>query len=237
VLNGKARQRKTLDRLPAAISIRRAGDMTEEPRPASTVIAGVLIAYPEQPGMSFAELRIRVEGLMSLFTLLEDPAFVRRRRLRYVLSLEESGPPFPLNTLQFMTGFDIEVRRVRYNPVLEIIIGASVVSSAFLYVWERVSKARTAHYEANIRQAEAEMRQDDAEISRWRSEAAIQEQILREEIAAELRSRLIRLQDQQVVAEGEEDAADRMLNRAVREAIEIERVVPVDEKGRPILKD
>jgi hypothetical protein len=211
--------------------------MTEEPRPARTVIAGVLIAYPEQPGMSLAELLIRVEGLMSLFTLLEDPAFVRRRRFRYFPSLEESGAPFPLNAFQFMTGFDIEVRRVRYNPVLEIIVGASVVASAFLYVWERVSKARTAHYEANIRQAEAEMRQDDAEISRWRSEAAIQEQILREEIAAELRSRLIRLQDQQVVAEGEEDAADRMLNRAVREAIEIERVVPVDEKGRPILKD
>jgi hypothetical protein len=208
--------------------------MTEEPQPASAVIAGVLIAYPEQPGMTFGELQARVEGLMSLFTLLEDPALVRRRRIIYIDSFEESRPPYAMDMLQDLTGFDIEIQRVRYNPVLEIIFGAGVVATGLLLLWERISKARTAHYEANIKQAEAEMREDDAEISRWRSEAAIQEQILRAEVAEVLRGRLYELKSEHIVAEGEEDAADRMLIRAVREAIEIERVVPVDEHKRPI---
>jgi type III secretion system FlhB-like substrate exporter len=78
------------------------------------------------------------------------------------------------------------------------------------------------------------MRGEDAEIMRWTSEAAIQEQILRAEVAEVLRGRLYEMQAQQVVAEGEEDAADRMLSRAVREAIAIERIVPVDEQKRPI---
>jgi hypothetical protein len=208
--------------------------MTEEPQPAIAVITGVLVAYPEQPGMTFGELQSRVEGLMSLFTLLEDPALVRRRRIIYIDSFEESRPPYPLDTLQSLTGFDIEVQRVRYNPVLEIIFGAGVGASGLLLLWERISKARTAHYEANIKQAEAEMRGEDAEIMRWTSEAAIQEQILRAEVAEVLRGRLYEMQAQHVVAEGEEDAADRMLSRAVREAIAIERIVPVDEQKRPI---
>jgi uncharacterized protein YqfA (UPF0365 family) len=139
-----------------------------------------------------------------------------------------------MDMLQRLTGLDVEVLRVRYNPVLEIILGAGVAATGLLFLWERISKARTAHYNANIKQAEAEMRRDDAEISRWRSEAAIQEQILRAEVAEVLRSRLYELQSEHLVAEGEEDAAVRMLSRAVREAVEIERVVPVDEQKRPI---
>lgn len=39
--------------------------MTEEPQPASTVIAGVLIAYAEQPGLTLDELKARAEGLVT----------------------------------------------------------------------------------------------------------------------------------------------------------------------------
>jgi hypothetical protein len=61
-----------------------------------------------------------------------------------------------------------------------------------LAIWQKISAARTAHYEANIKQAEAQMRQDDAEVRRWSSEAAIQVQILRGELAEVLRNRLTR---------------------------------------------
>jgi hypothetical protein len=47
--------------------------MTES-RPASTMIGRVLIAYPEQPGMTIRMLQIRLDGLVSLFALLVDPA-------------------------------------------------------------------------------------------------------------------------------------------------------------------
>jgi hypothetical protein len=208
--------------------------MTEESQPASTVIAGVLIAYPEQPGLALGRFQDRIEGLISLFTLLEDPELVRRRRIIYVFSLEESRPPYGMDILQRLTGLDVEVLRLRYNPVLEIILGAGVVVTGLLALWERISKTRIAHSEANIRAAEAQMRQDDAEVHRLSSEAAIQEQILRAEVAEVLRGRLNEMQGQQLVAEGEEDAADRMLSGAVREAIEIERIVPVDEHKRPI---
>ena len=59
------------------------------------------------------------------------------------------------------------------------------------------------------------MRQDDAEVRRWSSEAAIQEQILRGELAEVLRSRLYEMQSQHLVAEGEEGEADRMINGAI----------------------
>ena len=205
--------------------------MTEELGPASTVIAGVQIAYREQPRMPFGALQYRVDGLMSLFTLLEDPSLVQRRRFFYLLGRGEEGPPFALDTLQLLTAYDIEIQRIRYNPILEIIFGAGVVASGLLFLWERFSKARTAHYEATIKQAEAQMREDDAEIRRWATEAAIQEQIMRAEVAEVLPSRLFEMQNQHLIADGEEDAADRMLSRAVREAMDIERVVPVDEKG------
>jgi hypothetical protein len=208
--------------------------VTEEPQPGNAIIAGVLITYPERPGLTIGELQFRLEGLVSLFTLLEDPALVLRRRIIYFPGFGRSRPPYSLRTLQDLTGLDVEVLQVRYNPVLEIILGVGVVATGLLALWRRISKARKDHYEANIKQTEAEMREDDAEVNRWRSEAAIQEQILRAEITEVLRNRLHDMEDRQIVAENEEDTIDRMLNRAVGEIIEIERIVPVDEDRRPI---
>ena len=45
------------------------------------MIAGVLIAYAEQPGLTLDELKAGFEGLVSLFTLLEEPVVVRDRRI------------------------------------------------------------------------------------------------------------------------------------------------------------
>jgi hypothetical protein len=45
------------------------------------VIAGVLIAYAEQPGLTLDELKAGVEGLVSLYTLLEEPVVIRDRRI------------------------------------------------------------------------------------------------------------------------------------------------------------
>ena len=60
----------------------------EEPQPASTVIAGVLTAYAEQPGLTLDELKARVEGSVSLFTLSEESAVIRNRRIISSLTCE-----------------------------------------------------------------------------------------------------------------------------------------------------
>jgi hypothetical protein len=78
------------------------------------------------------------------------------------------------------------------------------------------------------------MAQDDAEVRRWSSEAAIQEQILRGELAQVLRGRLYEMQAEHLISEGQEDEADRMINRAIQETLKIERIVPVDENRKPI---
>jgi hypothetical protein len=57
---------------------------------------------------------------------------------------------------------------------------------------------------------------------------------LRGELAEVLRSRLHEMQSQHLVAEGEEDESDRMINRAIQETLKIERIVPVDENRKPI---
>jgi hypothetical protein len=77
----------------------------------------------------------------------------------------------------------------------------------------------SAHYEANKNQAEAQMAQDDAEVRRWSSEAAMQEQLLRGEVTEVLRSRLREMQSHHLVAEGEKGEADRTINRAIQEAL------------------
>jgi hypothetical protein len=61
------------------------------------------------------------------------------------------------------------------------------------------------------------MAQDDAEVRRWSSEAAIQEQILRGELAQVLRGRLYEMQAEHLISEGQEDEADRMINFEYRE--------------------
>lgn len=54
------------------------------------------------------------------------------------------------------------------------------------------------------------------------------------ELAEVLRSRLYEMQSQHLVAEGEEDEADRMIIGAIQETLKIERIVPVDENRKPI---
>jgi hypothetical protein len=179
------------------------------------------------------ELQFRLDGLVSLFTLLEDPGLVRRT-IFFFPDIRGSRPPYPLAALQVMTGIDVELLQVRYNPVLEIIVIAGGVATGVLALWQRISKARKDHYEANIKQREAEMRQDDAEVNRWRSEAEIQEQILRTEITAVLRTRWRDMEERKILAENEDGTIDRLLDRATREIIQIERILPVDEERRPI---
>jgi hypothetical protein len=73
--------------------------VTEEREPSSAVMAGVLIAYAEQPGLTLDQLQARVDGLVGLFALLEEPAVIRERRIVYFPTMEEVGPPHSLETL------------------------------------------------------------------------------------------------------------------------------------------
>jgi hypothetical protein len=68
--------------------------VTEEPQ-AGNAVAGVLIAYPERPGLTIGELHFRLDSLASLFTVLEDPQptdqallfYFRSRRIKPFLGL------------------------------------------------------------------------------------------------------------------------------------------------------
>jgi hypothetical protein len=81
--------------------------VTEEREPSSAVIAGVSIVYAEQPGLTLDELQARVEGLVGLFTLFQEPAVIRERRILSWPDGREIGPPHPLETLRFFAGHDI----------------------------------------------------------------------------------------------------------------------------------
>jgi hypothetical protein len=112
---------------------------------------------PSRPGLTVDEFKGRVEAWLasSRFRGISgDP----RRRIISFPDMREIVPPHPLETLRRFAGHDVEILQVRYTPALEIIVGAGLAMTGLLAIWQKISAARAAHYEANFKQAEAQMR-------------------------------------------------------------------------------
>jgi hypothetical protein len=140
----------------------------------------VRITYTEQHELTLEELRSRVEGLENLMMLLVEPDYIANDLV--FDSSRDSHGPVPIDELQKWAGEKTIIERVHYNPVLEIILITSARATALLALWRQYSRARVSASQADIQQ-------DEAELSHARSQAAIQRAELDSEIGQELRAR------------------------------------------------
>jgi hypothetical protein len=199
----------------------------------SDVIDKIRVTYAEQSDLQLSGLQHRVENLIGLLTILNDPETFEVQVVR-LSALGEIKPPHSFKTLQYLTALNIDIEGVHYNPIFEIIFGAGVAVTALLTLWKRLSDARIRHANANIRKTEAEMKGHERDVSYEKGQTSIEFDRFRRAVIQDLGSRLQMTTERGILDPADIAEVDRMIERAARELAAIEKVEALDIVNRPV---